>query len=354
VTDTHRPAGDITHTTLSVLVLAVLIASTFLVMSPFLMPILWASVISIATWPLVLKLQAALGGKRGLAVAAMTALILIVVFVPVILALDTIISSAQGIGTEIRSLESIALPAPPSWVEGVPFVGRRIADEWRTIAALGPEERAAALSPYLQSALQWFVARAGSLGSMLFQFLLTTIITSIMLANGEIVRDGILSFADRLAGRHGPDVAALAARTIRGVVLGVVLTALIQAAIGGIGLVIAGIPAAALLSAVTLFLCMAQLGPWLVLGPAVAWLYWSEQSFAGTTLLVFMLISGLIDNVIRPILIRRGANLPLLLIFAGVIGGLIGFGIIGLFIGPVVLTVSYTLLKSWVSDAKAA
>ena len=353
MSNANRPNGDITHTTLSVLVLAVLITSTFLVMSPFLMPILWASIISVATWPALLRLEAAYGGKRGLAVATMTAAILIVIFVPVMLALDTIISSAQGITAEIRSLESIALPAPPSWVEGLPIIGGRVADEWRGIAALGPDERAAALTPYLQRALQWFVARAGSLGSMLVQFLLTTIITAIMLANGETVRDGILRFAERLAGRHGYDVATLAARTIRGVVLGVVLTAIIQAAIGGIGLVIVGIPAAALLTAVTLFLCMAQLGPWLVLGPAIAWLYWSGQSFAGTTLLIFMLIAGLIDNIIRPILIRRGANLPLLLIFAGVIGGLIALGIIGLFIGPVVLTVSYTLLKAWVSEAPA-
>jgi predicted PurR-regulated permease PerM len=104
---------------------------------------------------------------------------------------------------------------------------------------------------------------------------------------------------------------------------------------------------------VTLFLCLAQIGPWLVLGPAVGWLYWSGQGGWGTVLLVFTVISGTIDNFIRPVLIRRGANLPLLLIFAGVIGGLIALGIIGLFVGPVVLTVTYTLLKAWVSGEEA-
>jgi predicted PurR-regulated permease PerM len=279
----------------------------------------------------------------------MTVLVLVIVFVPVMLALTTIVNSAQGLTAEIRSLESISLPEPPSWLLDVPFIGERITAEWRTIAALGPDERAAALTPYLQTALQWFVARAGNIGTMLLQFLLTTIITAIILANGEIVRDGILAFAARLAGRQGYDVAMLAARAIRGVVLGVVLTALIQAAIGGIGLFIAGIPAATLLTAVTLFLCIAQLGPWLVMGPAVGWLYWSGQGAWGTVLLVFTLVSGLMDNFIRPILIKRGADLPLLLIFAGVIGGLLTLGIIGLFVGPVVLTVSYTLLKAWVT-----
>ncbi len=136
--------------------------------------------------------------------------------------------------------------------------------------------------------------------------------------------------------------------------LGVVVTALIQAAIGGAGLWLAGLPAAALLTAVMLFLCLAQLGPMLVLAPADIWLYWSGSTAAGTTLLVIAVITTALDNVVRPWLIKRGANLPLVLIFAGVIGGLLAFGIIGLFIGPVVLTVAYTLLAAWVSDGMAA
>jgi predicted PurR-regulated permease PerM len=184
---------------------------------------------------------------------------------------------------------------------------------------------------------------------MLLQFLLATIISAIGLAKGEHLRDGILRFASRLGGQQGRDAAVLAARTIRGVVLGVVLTALVQAAVGGAGLFITGVPAAALLSAVMLFLCLAQLGPFPVLVPAVIWLFWSGQTVSGTTLLVIVVLAGTLDNIVRPLLIRRGANLPLLLIFAGVIGGLMSFGIIGLFIGPVVLSAAYTLLANWVS-----
>jgi len=259
----HRPASvDITHITLSVLFIALFIASTFWVLSPFLMSILWATIVSVATWPFLMRLEAFLG----------------------------------------------------------------------------------------QTALQWFVAKAGSIGMMLLQVVLTAIIAAILFANGEIVREGILTFARRLAGQQGYDVAVLAARAIRGVVLGVVVTALLQAAIGGAGLFITGVPAAALLTAVMLFLCLAQLGPLLVLVPAVAWLYWSGKSGWGTTLLLVALVAGTIDGFVRPFLIRRGADLPLLLIFAGVIGGLIAFGIIGLFIGPVVLAITWTLLKAWVSD----
>jgi len=184
---------------------------------------------------------------------------------------------------------------------------------------------------------------------MLLQFLLTTIIAAILFAKGEVVREGILRFATRLAGRRGYDVAILAGQTIRGVVLGVVGTALIQTAVASTGLLITGVPAAALIAAVTLFFCLAQIGPFLVMTPAVVWLYWSGSGGRGTTLLVFMIVAGTLDNFVRPLLIKRGANIPILLIFSGVIGGLLAFGIVGLFIGPVVLTVAYTLMVSWVS-----
>jgi predicted PurR-regulated permease PerM len=282
----------------------------------------------------------------------MTATILLAVFMPVALALSTIVSNARDITAEIRYLESIPLPPPPPWLERVPFGGDRMAAGWARFAALGPQQRSAALTPYVQAALQWFVVKAGGIGTVLLQFLLAAVISAIMFAKGEIARDGILRFARRLAGSQGHNAALLAARTIRGVVLGVVVTALIQAAIGGAGLFISGVPAPGLLTAVMVFLCLSQIGPLPVLVPAVVWQYWSDRPAWGTTLLVIALIAGAFDNVVRPVLIRRGADLPLLLIFAGVLGGLLAVGIIGLFIGPVVLTVAYTLLAAWVSGGE--
>ena len=348
--DDPRAPLDVTHVTLSVAFLAFLAAATFWVLSPFLTALLWATVISVAIWPVMMRLEAALGGRRGLTVAIVTAATLLVVFVPVTLALMTIVRNAQNVTTELGYLESIVLPAAPPWLARIPFGGERLAAEWSRFVALDPQQRLAELTPYVQTALQWFVVKAGSVGMMLLQFLLTAIISAIVLVRGESVRDGLLQFAARLAGQQGREAALMAARAIRGVVLGVVVTALLQAAIGGVGLFIAGLPAAALLTAVMLFLCLAQLGPMLVLVPAVVWLYWSGSTGAGTTLLVITAITAGLDNVVRPWLIKRGANLPLVLIFAGVIGGLLAFGIIGLFIGPVVLTVAYTLLVAWVKE----
>jgi predicted PurR-regulated permease PerM len=345
----ERPgSADVTHITLAVLCIAVLAAATFQVISPFLTAILWAGIISITAWPLVLRLDAALGRGRGLTVTIITLAILLVMFVPLVLAIGTIVDNAQNIGEQIRLIQSLELPPAPAWLERVPLVGARAATEWRSFIALDDAQRANVITPYLQGALRWMAAEAGSIGAMLLQFLLTTIITAIMLANGETIRNGTESFAARLAGQQGVDAAVLAAGAVRGVVLGVVGTALIQTLIGGGALMLTGVPAAALLAAVMLFLCLAQLGPVLVVAPAIIWLYWSGRSGAGTVLLVLGFIAATIDNVIRPVLIRRGANLPLVLIFAGVIGGLIAFGIIGLFIGPVVLAVTHTLLKAWV------
>ena len=349
MTERHRAPVDITHATLSVLFLAFLVVSTFWVLRPFITSILWALIVCITTWPILTRLDS-MAGRRWLAVTIMTVALLLVVFVPVTLALITIVNNAQSITAEIMSFESIPLPSPPAWLGRVPVAGEGIAAEWRRFLALDPAQRSAALTPYAQAALQWFAVAAGSIGTMLLQFLLATIISAIGLASGEHVRDGILRFAMRLGGQQGYDAAMLAARTIRGVVLGVVVTALVQAAVGGFGLFIAGVPAVALLTAVMLFLCLAQLGPLLVLVPAVIWLFWSGETVSGTMLLVIAVLTGTLDNVLRPLLIRRGAaDLPLLLIFAGVIGGLIAFGIIGLFIGPVVLSAAYTLLASWVS-----
>ena len=149
---------------------------------------------------------------------------------------------------------------------------------------------------------------------------------------------------------RGEESVILAGKAIRSVALGVGVTAVVQTVLGGIGLAVAGVPFASLLSAVMLMLCIAQLGPALVLFPAVAWMYWTGENAWATVLLVWSVVVSLLDNVLRPMLIKKGADLPLLLIFAGVIGGLLGFGLIGIFVGPVVLAVTYTLLVAWIED----
>jgi predicted PurR-regulated permease PerM len=345
------PPRDLTHLMLSVLFIGILIAGSFWVVRPFLMPLLWAGVIVVATWPLFERVEARLKGRHGIAVTVMSAAILLVIIVPITLAVVTIGGHFGNLTAKVGALSTLTVPAPPEWVGRIPLAGDKISAGWQAFAALAPDERTAAVAPYAKRAAAWFVAKAGGFGMAMLSFLLTVIIATILYANGTTVRKGIFAFARRLAGQRGEDVATLAGKAIRGVVLGVVITALIQAGLSAVGLVLVGIPAAGLLAAVMLMLCLAQLGPLLIMLPAVAWVYWSGRPVAGTVLLVIAVVAGTLDNVVRPMLIRKGADLPLLLIFSGVIGGLVAFGVIGLFVGPVVLAVTYTLLSEWVAGA---
>ncbi|HAU52675.1 MAG TPA: hypothetical protein DCW66_05745, partial [Sphingobacterium sp.] len=179
---------------------------------------------------------------------------------------------------------------------------------------------------------------------------LMLLFSALLYWRGEQVALGVRHFATRLASTRGDAAMLLAAQAVRAVALGVVVTALVQSVLGGVGLAIAGVPYATLFTVLMLLTCLMQLGPLLVLVPAIVWLYWSGDTTWGTFLLVWSCVVGTMDNVIRPILIRMGADLPLILILSGVIGGLIAFGMIGLFIGPVLLAVSWRLFSAWVHE----
>lgn len=351
--ETSLPPRDLTRTLLAVLFIGVLIAANFWILKPFLPSLVWAVIIVVATWPILLRVQSLLGGKRGAAVAIMTLGLLALLIAPMLLAVVTILENVERVKDLFKTLEAQGLPPMPAWVSGIPLLGPRVAEAWGELAAAGQEGLAARLAPHVKEIVTWAVDQAGGIGVMIVQFLLTVIIAAILYSGGEATADAVRRFARRLAGQRGDDVTVLAGKAVRGVALGVGLTALVQSVLGGIGLAVTGVPAATVLTAVMLLLCIAQLGPGLVLIPAVIWLFWSGQTLWGSVLLVWTVIVGTMDNFLRPILIRKGADLPLLLIFAGVIGGLIAFGIIGLFIGPVVLAVTYTLLEAWVSESPA-
>ena len=339
---------DITRITLAVLFIGVLMAASFWIMRPFLLALIWATMIVVATWPIMLRLQSWLGGKRSLAVAGMTLALLLVFVVPFALAILTIMDHADQIAGWAKGLATYSLPPPPDWVGKLPVGGSKLSEAWQEVAAGGQGGVRARLVPYAGAILKWFLEQAGSFAAMFVQFLLTVVIAAVLFSGGETTARGVRGFARRLAGHRGEDAAILAAKTIRGVALGIVLTALIQSALGGIGFAVAGVPTPVLLAGVIFILALAQLPPFLVMVPAVIWLYWKGDALWGTVLLVWTIVVCSIDNVVRPLLIRKGVDLPLLMIFTGVIGGLIAFGIIGLFIGPVVLAVTYRLIEAWV------
>lgn len=344
------PHQDLTRTTLAVVFIVGLLAATFWVMRPFLPAIVWAVTLVIATWPLMLRAQRYLGNRRGLAVLFTTVVLLLVVIVPMWLAIVTVIENVDLIGETLRSAMTLRLPPPPDWLVGMPVVGERATQAWAQLAALQVHDLTPKLAPYAGRLTQWFAAAVGGLGAMFLQFLLVVAIAAVMYARGEFAAAALIRFGRRLGGGRGETAVLLAGQAIRSVALGVVVTAIAQSVLGGIGLAVVGVPLAGVLTALMFILCLAQIGPGLVLIPAVGWMYYSGQSFWATVLLGFSLVAMVMDNFLRPVLIRRGARLPLLLVLAGVIGGLIAYGLLGIFLGPTILAVAYTLVNAWMAE----
>jgi len=348
------PTRDLTRTTLAVLCLGALLVTTFWVLRPFLAPLIWATMLVVASWPLLCRLQARFGNRRGAAVAVMMSVLLLVFVIPVTLILAVLISGAPKLVSWAHELLQTGLPAPPAWVADVPLVGQKLAASWTELAASGPEGLAASIEPYAQALAGWFVSQAGGVGMLLLHFLLTLVMAGLLFAKGEDVAARVRQFARRLAGERGEPVALLAARSVRAVAFGVVVTALVQSVVGGIGLVIAGVPVPGLLTAVMFVASIAQLGAAPVLALAALWLYLHDHAGWAIAMLVWTVAVGSLDNVIRPLLIRKGVDLPLVLVFSGVVGGLIAFGPVGLFAGPVVLATGYTLLSAWIDERDGA
>ena len=346
--------SDLARTTFTVLFIGVLLAASLWILRPFLGPAIWATMVVVATWPLMLHIERLLWRRRSLAVAVMTLLLLLLFVVPLSMAIVTIVGNADRLIDWARLATTYRLPDnPPAWLQQLPLVGSWIERAWQQAADLGLRDLLPRLSPYAGNLTRWFVAEVGSVGVLMLQFLLTVVIAAVMYSTGEEASNLIRRFARRVGGERGTGAVDLAGSAIRGVALGVGVTAVVQAVLGGLGLALAGVPFAGLLTAVMFMLCIAQVGPVPVLLGAAVWAFMGDQVGWGIALVVWGTVVGTMDNFLRPVLIRMGAELPLLLIFAGVIGGMFAFGLVGIFVGPVLLAVSYTLLESWMGEQPA-
>jgi len=347
------PQRDLTQTLLSMVCIGALIVAAFWIVRPFIAATIWATTIVVVTWPLMLRIESRLWKSRWLAITAMLVILLVLFLVPLMLLVGTIVSNADEIAGELRSVVAFRMPAPPSWLVGLPMIGARLGSAWQDVATAGVEGLWARVAPYAGSVTAWIVARAGGVGYLSLQYLLTLILAAFIYAHGERAALTAKRLGRRLGGKDGEDLVHLAGHATRAVAIGVGVTAVIQSILGGIGLAIAGVPFALLLTAALFVLCIAQIGMLVVLVPVVIWVYWTGHPWQGTFLLVWSLVASLLDNVLRPMLVRRSADIPLLLIFVGVIGGLVAFGLLGIVVGPVVLAVAYTVLTTWMKHEPA-
>jgi len=346
-----RQPVDVPRMLLSVLFLSVMIIACLWIVRPFILGFAWAGTVVIATWPLMIRLQRMLWGRRFLAVLVMMVLLILLFIIPIALLVNSLVDNSGPVIDWIAKGHSVMPDL--DWLNSIPLVGDKLYAGWHNLLESGGSAIMAKVRPYIGSTTTWFIGQAAHVGQLVIHCVLMLLFSALLYWRGEKVAFGIRHFAIRLAASRGDAAVLLAGQAIRAVALGVVVTALAQAILGGIGLAISGVPYATVLTVVMMLSCLVQLGPLVVLVPSIIWLYWTGDTTWGTVLLVWSCVVGLMDNVIRPVLIRMGADLPMVLILSGVIGGLIAFGMIGLFIGPVLLAVSWRLFSVWVQEAPA-
>ena len=329
--------------------LSILLVVSFVIVQPFLSAALWAIILVFTTWPAFRWLRARLHLSPSLAALTMVLGALLVLVVPLAALVPSMSSQvSQGVRW-LRGIFSAGMPLPPDWIEGIPLIGRTIAGEWRNLAA-GSLQIFSYLTPYAESAVQIALSAGVGIGTGLLELLFSLVIMYFLYRDGEAIAVRAEDGLNRLAGDRARHLMEVAGSTVKGVVYGMLGTAVIQGVLASIGYWLAGIPAPTFLGILTAMVSLTPIGPPLVWIPAALWLFQQGDTAWG----VFLIVWGAIpvsssDNVIRPWLIGKvgGTRTPLLLILIGVLGGALAFGLLGVFLGPTLLAVVYTLILEW-------
>ena len=326
--------------------LLILLSCCILVLYPFLSAILLSIPLCVSTWPLFTRVQRWLGGRRTPAALVMTIAIASLLVVPLIFLGVNLADDVTRLNDAVRSAIGSGLP-PPRWLGTVPILGHEGERIWLEITREGAQLRVT-LSPYLGPLRGWVLQQGASLLGGTVQVLLSIILLFFLFRDGANAENRLEAAMARVGGWRAQHVLQSAATTIRSVVNGVVGTALIQGILLGLSFSVAGLPGAQVLGALAVILSLMPLGLIVLWLPAGIWLLAQGETGWGIFVLAWNgLLVGTLDNVLRPYLISRGAPLPTVLIFLGVLGGLVAFGIVGVFLGPVLLAVAYTLFQDW-------
>ena len=330
------------------IVLALLLGGCLLVMLPFVTALLWGMVLSVSSWPLYRRLVRLLGGRRTLAASLMALAMICVILLPFVIVGANLGDNVKELTAATRRWMDAGPPAPPEWLAKVPGIGRQAAESWQSLAADSSKLLEAA-KRFIEPVSGWLLNVGLALGRGLLELALSILIAFFLFRDGGRAAERLGAAVERIAGERGTHLLEVAGNTVRGVVYGILGTALVQAVLAGVGFLIAGVPGAGLLALLTFFLSAVPVGPPLVWLPAALWLFHQGSTGWG----IFMLIWGAgvssVDNFVKPWLISQGSDLPFLLIFFGVIGGALAFGFIGVFIGPTLLAVGYRLVREWAS-----
>jgi predicted PurR-regulated permease PerM len=329
---------------IGVAVVALLALGCLLILRPFISAGLWAALLCFTTWPLFCKLEVIVGGRRSLAALIATLTLAAIIVAPVAILGTTLARNVSDLVTAAQKMFRDGPPEPPAWLASIPQVGDHLSNYWKLLTH-DTSARLEELAKFLPAAKEIVLASGRALGEGLFQISLSLLIAFFFYRDGEAMARGLHSAIGRIGGERGMQLLDVAGATVRAVVYGVLGTALVQGVLAAIGFFVAGVPGAELLGFITFFVAVLPGGPLLVALPAALWLF--QQGSTGWT--IFMIAWGVmvgsIDNVIRPLLMRRGGTTPLILVMLGVLGGGMAFGLIGLFLGPTLLAVGFSLLE---------
>jgi predicted PurR-regulated permease PerM len=328
-------------------VLAVLALACFQVILPFLGAIAWAAIIAITIWPAFLWLSDRLGGRPRLAATLCSLLLVAVLVMPFAVLLATLGQAVPAVSGLFQDLLTSMSPEPPSWLSGLPLVGGMAAEIWHAAVTdmTGLVRKA---MPAAEGAGVWALAQGANLAVTLLEFLFASLLAGLLLITADRSTDIARRVVERLDIGEGGMLIGVVVSTVRSVSIGLVGTAAVQALIAAIGFAIAGLPGVPLLGFLVFMLAVIQLPTLLVWAPAAVWLYFSGETGSAIFLGAWgLLLVNSVDNFLRPWLISRGARLPFALILMGVLGGILAWGFIGLFIGPTLLAVAYFLVRAW-------
>ena len=327
--------------------LLLLLIGCLVVLRPFLAAVLFAGAVTISSWPLYQQLHDRLRGQNTIAALIMTLSLVLIVIVPLALVAYNLADDIARFYDELKTSLINGNLAPPAWLREIPVIGEW-ANEYLNRLFHSREELVEVAQRMLEPARRLLAGAAVVLGTGVAQVSLAAFVSFFLYRDGVAIHRAISIAMERLIGDTAPEVAGIVMRTVRGVMYGLLGTALAQAFVAAIGFTIAGVPAVPLLSVMTFLFSLIPVGPPLIWGGAALWLFNQGETGWG----IFMVLWGLlaissVDNIVKPMLISRGSDLPFLLVLLGVLGGVLAFGFVGLFIGPTLLAVGFSLMRDW-------
>lgn len=342
--------SELIETAIQIGIITLLVLWCYQIAAPFIGPIIWAGIIAIGAYPLYQWLQEKSGLSAGWTATLVTIGLLVILITPSAILSNALLKNVQTLTAQIEN-DALQIPPPGEGVGDWPLIGKEVEAFWLEASY----DLKAVLNEYdaqLKKSARWFLAKVAGAGMGLLVFIFSIILAGVFLVSAPGAKRAVESVFTRLAGSRGPELTELSQATVKSVVTGILGIAIIQSLLAGLGFIVMDVPAAGLLAFICLILAIVQIDILIVLIPLSIYAFSVTGTGAAVAFLVWNIAVGLLNNILKPILLAKGVNAPMAVIFIGAIGGMLHYGIIGLFVGAVVMVLGYTLFIAWLKSAE--